>query len=191
MCGRYSPILEFTSLLKSCCRESKLDPQTMGEAKSAADIESMIRRLGPGGGAGRLRLKAGTGTRCGGAANRGGARGIVCFISYRADWETNPRALAISVESGSATQHCAVDQKRPTTLNSVLSRPTLQPKRFMNWKAAAHGARRHALSKGVATRYQAVLVSHWIRPIHAIPWRKSRYAVQRKADGSLGEAAGE
>jgi len=177
--------LEFTSLLKELLPVVEAGPADYGEAKSAADIESMIRRLGPGA-ALAVAIESRELALDVEEPQIEEAQEALLLLSTEPAEETNPRALAISVESGSALS-IVPGSEAATTLNSVLRDPTL-PKAIHDWKAAAH-ALAGAAVEGV--QHDTKLYSYLLDPTYS-SHSLAEVALRRfnvKLSGSLGEAA--
>ena len=177
--------LEFTSLLKELLPVVEAGPADYGEAKSAADIESMIRRLGPGA-ALAVAIESRELALDVEEPQIEEAQEALLLLSTEPAEETNPRALAISVESGSALS-IVPGSEAATTLNSVLRDPTL-PKAIHDWKAAAH-ALAGAAVEGV--QHDTKLYSYLLDPTYS-SHSLAEVALRRfnvKVSGSLGEAA--
>jgi len=177
--------LEFTSLLKELLPVVEAGPADYGEAKSAADIESMIRRLGPGA-ALAVAIESRELALDVEEPQIEEAQEALLLLSTEPTEETNPRALAISVESGSALS-IVPGSEAATTLNSVLRDPTL-PKAIHDWKAAAH-ALAGAAVEGV--QHDTKLYSYLLDPTYS-SHSLAEVALRRfnvKLSGSLGEAA--
>jgi len=177
--------LEFTSLLKELLPVVEAGPADYGEAKSAAEIESMIRRLGPGA-ALAVAIESRELALDVEEPQIEEAQEALLLLSTEPAEETNPRALAISVESGSALS-IVPGSEAATTLNSVLRDPTL-PKAIHDWKAAAH-ALAGAAVEGV--QHDTKLYSYLLDPTYS-SHSLAEVALRRfnvKLSGSLGEAA--
>ena len=177
--------LEFTSLLKEMLPIVETGAADYGEAKSAGEIEAIIRRLGPGA---ALAVAVESGEQPVEAEEpetEGGGEAWL-LLSVEPTDKNNPRELAISAASGSALSIVA-GSEAATVLNSVLRDPTL-PKAIHDWKAAAHALTDTALD-GVL--HDTKLYSYLLDPTYS-SHSLGEVALRRfnvKLSGSLPEAA--
>jgi DNA polymerase I len=177
--------LEFTSLLKELLPVVEAGPADYGGAKSAADIESMIRRLGPGA-ALAVAIESGEQALDVEEPQIEEAQEAWLLLTAEPAEEKNPRAVAISAESGSALS-IVPGSEAATTFNSVLRDPTL-PKAIHDWKAAVHALAGTAF-EGV--QHDTKLYSYLLDPTYS-SHSLAEVALRRfniKLSGSLGEAA--
>jgi DNA polymerase I len=177
--------LEFTSLLKELLPVIESGPGDYGEAKSAAEIESIVRKLGPGA-ALAVAIERGEQPVEVEDPSSEEAQEPLLLLNTEPAEDDRSRAVAISAAPGSAFG-IAAGSEAATALNSLLRDPTL-PKAIHDWKAAEHALGGAAL-EGV--QHDTKLYSYLLDPTyssHAL----SEVALRRfnlKLSGSLAEAA--
>ena len=177
--------LEFTSLLKELLPVVESGPGNYGEAKSAADIQAELRKLGPGA---ALAVAVETGEQAVEAEEEEAAdeQGALLLMDLEPADENKPRALALSAGPGSAL-NVAPGSDAETAVNSLLGDPTL-PKAIHDWKAAAH-ALPGVKIEGV--QHDTVLYSYLLDPTYS-SHSLAEVVLRRfntKMGGSLSEAA--
>ncbi|HTM38963.1 MAG TPA: DNA polymerase I [Terriglobales bacterium] len=177
--------LEFTSLLKEVLPVVETGPGDYGEAKSAAEIEAVVRRLGPGASlAVAVEIEEQALETEGSPSEEPEEPWLL--LNVETEDKDNPRALAISATTGSALT-IRTGSEADAVLNSVLRDPTL-PKAIHDWKAAAHVLPDTAL-EGV--EHDTKLYSYLLDPTYS-SHSLGEVALRRfnvKLSGSLAEAA--
>jgi len=177
--------LEFTSLLKEVLPVVETGPGDYGEAKSAAEIEAVVRRLGPGASlAVAVEIEEQALETEGSPSEEPEEPWLL--LNVETEDKNNPRALAISATTGSALT-IRTGSEADAVLNSVLRDPTL-PKAIHDWKAAAHVLPDTAL-EGV--EHDTKLYSYLLDPTYS-SHSLGEVALRRfnvKLSGSLAEAA--
>jgi DNA polymerase-1 len=177
--------LEFTSLLKEVLPVVETGPGDYGEAKSAAEIEAVVRRLGPGASlAVAVEIEEQALETEGSPSEEPDEPWLL--LNVETEDKNNPRALAISATTGSALT-IRTGSEADAVLNSVLRDPTL-PKAIHDWKAAAHVLPDTAL-EGV--EHDTKLYSYLLDPTYS-SHSLGEVALRRfnvKLSGSLAEAA--
>jgi len=178
--------LEFTSLLKELLPLVESGPGEYGEAKSAGDVQTELRKLGPGA---ALAVAIELGEQIVEAQEEEvqEEQGALLLTSSDArDDEEKPRAMAISAAPASAL-NIAPASDAAAALNSVLADPTL-PKALHDWKAVSHAL---ADLKIEGVQHDTKLYSYLLDPTyssHSLPEVVLR-RFNTKMSGSLAEAA--
>lgn len=127
--------LEFTSLLKELLPVVESGPGDYSEAKSAADIQAELHKLGPGA-ALAIAVEVGDSVVEAEEEEAQEEQGALLLMTSEPEDDNKPRALAISAGPGSAL-NVASGSDAATAVNSLLGDPTL-PKAIHDWKAASH-----------------------------------------------------
>ena len=177
--------LEFTSLLKELLPVVESGPGDYRDARSAADVESEVRKLGPGA-ALAVAVEIGEPVIEQEEDETQPDQGALLLLTSEAAPEEKPRAVAISAASGSALS-IAPASEAATAVNSVVSDPTL-PKAIHDWKAASHAL---AGAKLEGVQHDTKLYSYLLDPTYS-SHSLSEVVLRRfnvKVGGSLAEAA--
>ncbi len=179
--------LEFNSLLKELLPVAEAGPGEYGEAKSAGDVEAVLRRLAPG----AALAVAVEGEDEASAADaeseeEEAAQQGELLLSGESEEKSKARALAISASTGSALS-VAPGSQAASALGAALANPKL-PKSVHDWKAATHALSGVAL-EGV--QHDTKLYSYLLDPTYSAHGL-AELGLRRfnlKLSGSLAEAA--
>ncbi len=177
--------LEFTSLLKELLPVVESRPGDYGQAKSAADIQAELRKLGPGA-ALAVAIEVGEQAVKAEEEETQQEQGALLLMTSELEDVDKPRALAISAGSGSAL-NVAMGSDAATAVSSVLGDPTL-PKAIHDWKAASHAL---AEMKIEGVQHDTMLYSYLLDPTYS-SHSLAEVVLRRfntKMSGSLAEAA--
>jgi DNA polymerase-1 len=176
--------LEFTSLLKELLPVVESGPGDYGEAKSAADVEAVVRKLGPGA---ALAMAVESGEEVVEADDQSDeAQGALLLLTSQTTDESRPRAMAISAVSGSALS-VAPGSEAASALNKAIADPKL-PKAIHDWKASVHALAGVALA---GVQHDTKLYSYLLDPTYS-SHSVAEVALRRfnvKLSGSLAETA--
>jgi DNA polymerase I len=177
--------LEFTSLLKELLPVAEASPGNYSEARSAVDIEAMVRKLTPGG-ALAVAVESADQMVEADEPEEEPEESLPPLDAEAAD-EHRPHAMAISAVHGSALS-IAPGSEADTALYAALADPKLR-KAIHGWKAAAHALEGATALAGI--QHDTKLYSYLLDPTyssHGLP----EVALRRfnlKLSGSLAEAA--
>ncbi len=177
--------LEFTSLLKELLPIVESGPGDYGEAKSAADIQAELRKLGPGA---ALAIAVDMGEQVAEPEEDEAQeeQGALLLMTPEPEAENKPRTLAISAASGSAL-NVSPGSDAAVAFNSLLGAATL-PKAIHDWKAASHAL---AGVKIEGVLHDTTLYSYLLDPTYS-SHSLSEVVLRRfntQMSGSLPEAA--
>jgi len=176
--------LEFTSLLKELLPVVENSAGNYGEAKSAADIEAALRRLGPGD-ALAIAVETAEAAEPEEEEEEEVQGSMLPLTSVRND-EPKAREIAISIQSGSALT-IAPGSDAAAALSRTVADAKL-PKAIHDWKAATHALKPTAI-EGV--QHDTKLYSYLLDPTYS-SHGLAEVALRRfnlKLSGSLAEAA--
>jgi DNA polymerase I len=179
--------LEFTSLLKELLPVVEVSEAHYTEAKSAADVEAVLRAV-PSGGALAVALEAAMdGSEEEEAAEKEPESGMLLLVPEPP--VERPRSIAISAAPGAGVTVSAAAEDAASKLQSVLADATL-PKAIHDYKAATHALERQGIAlQGV--QHDPMLYSYLLDPTYS-SHRLADVALRRfnlKLGGTLPEAA--
>jgi DNA polymerase I len=180
--------LEFTSLLKELLPVLQVSEAHYSEAKSAADIEAILRSI-PSGGALAVAVDTLGETADEVESEQDESESGMLLLTKDNEPSGEPRNIAISSTPGSALAISSKAQDVGSRLNSVLADDSVT-KAIHNWKAAAHIFEAEGIMlRGV--QHDSMLYSYLLDPTYS-SHRLADVALRRfnlKLSGSMAEAA--
>jgi DNA polymerase I len=180
--------LEFTSLLKDLLPVVEVSEANYSEAKSAADVEAVLRAIPPGGFL-AIAVESEIGASDEDEDEEAEAEAAMLPLAAESVQSAQPQGIAISSTRGAAVTVSADAGTAITRLKSALADAGL-PKAIHDWKAATHIFERQGITlHGVL--YDPMLYSYLLDPTYS-SHRLADVALRRfnvKLSGSLPEAA--
>jgi DNA polymerase I len=176
--------LEFTSLLKDLLPTMQVAEARYAEAKSAADVEVVLRAIPPGGS-----LAVALAALVEAEEEENEADDALLPLSKGSEPMSDSESVAISSAPGTALTIAAGSKDASSRLNAILADPSL-PKAIHDWKAATHVFEREGITLN-GVQHDPMLYSYLLDPTyssHGLGYVALR-RFNLKLGGSLPEAA--